>query len=309
MEERRVKDISIEKGMTVDELMRELKESGGFTGRKVADAVDIMEKMVKSEGCIKFLSFPACLMATGTRGVIVELVKRKLVDVVITTCGTLDHDLARVWKDYYHGDFNMDDAELRREGINRLGNVLVPDESYGLLLEEKLIPMFEEILEGRNSISTRELIDAVASRIDDESSLLYWSHKNDVPIFVPGITDGSFGSQIWMYWQTHRNLNIDLFQDEQDLSGIIFHAKESGAIIIGGGISKHHVIWWNQFRGGLDYAIYMTTAPEWDGSLSGAQVREAVSWGKVKETADHVTVEGDATITLPMAIASLIERL
>jgi deoxyhypusine synthase len=309
MRGRKVEDIKLREGMSVDELMRELKGSGGFTGRKVADAVDIMEKMVRSEGCVKFLSFPACIMATGTRGVIVEMVRRKLVDVIITTCGTLDHDLARVWRDYYHGDFNMDDAELRREGINRLGNILVPDDSYGLVLEEKLIPMFEEILEGRHSISTRELIDQVGSRIDDEGSLLHWCHRNGVPIFVPGITDGSFGSQIWMYWQTHRKLHIDLFQDEQDLSDTIFHAKETGAIIVGGGISKHHVIWWNQFRGGLDYAVYMTTAPEYDGSLSGAQVREAVSWGKVKETADHVTVEGDATITLPMAVGSLLERV
>jgi len=306
---RKVEDIKVRECMSVDELMCELKGSGGFTGRKVADAVDIMEKMARSEGCIKFLSFPACIMATGTRGVIVELVKRKLVDVIITTCGTLDHDLARTWRDYYHGDFYMDDAELRREGINRLGNILVPDDSYGLVLEERLIPMFEEILEGKNSISTRELIDQVGSRIDDESSLLHWCHRNQVPIFVPGITDGSFGSQIWMYWQTHRKLHINLFQDEQDLSDIIFHAKETGAVIVGGGISKHHVIWWNQFRGGLDYAVYMTTAPEYDGSLSGAQVREAVSWGKVKETADHVTVEGDATITLPMTVASLVERM
>jgi deoxyhypusine synthase len=112
-----------------------------------------------------------------------------------------------------------------------------------------------------------------------------------------------------MYWQTHRDLKIDLFRDEQELSDLTFEAKESGALIIGGGISKHHTIWWNQFRGGLDHAIYLTTAMEYDGSLSGAQVREAVSWGKVKEGADQVTVEGDATITLPIVVASLLERL
>src|SRR5512133_1522360 len=116
MEGRKVKDISIQQSMTIDQLMRQMGESGGFTGRKLADAVDIMEKMERSPGCLRFLSFPACIMATGTRGVIVELVKRKLVDVIITTCGTLDHDLARTWRHYYHGDFNMDDAELRREG-------------------------------------------------------------------------------------------------------------------------------------------------------------------------------------------------
>jgi len=306
--QRPVRDIQLIDGMTVDSLVRELKQSGGFTGRKLADAVDIIEKMMRRD-CTVFLSFPACIMATGTRGVIVELVKRKLVDVIITTCGTLDHDLARTWKKYYHGDFFMDDADLRHKGINRLGNVLVPDESYGLVLEKKLIPMFEEILRGKDSISTWELIDQVGSRIEDEGSLLHWCHKNRVPVYVPGITDGSFGSQLWMYWQTHRALKIDLFRDEQELSDITFEAKETGAIIVGGGISKHHTIWWNQFRGGLDHAVYLTTATEYDGSLSGAQVREAVSWGKVKEGADQITVEGDATITLPMVVASLIDRM
>lgn len=305
---RPVKDIRLRSHMSVDELVRQWKESGGFTGRKVADAVDIVERMMRRD-CVRFLSFPACLMATGARGVLVELVRRRMVDVVITTCGTLDHDLARVWKDYYHGDFNMDDALLHQKGVNRLGNVLVPNESYGIVLERKLIPMFERILQGRNSISTREIIDEVGARIDDEGSLLHWCHRNKVPMYVPGITDGSFGSQLWMHWQTHRGLRMDLFGDEQELSDLTFDAKETGAIIIGGGISKHHTIWWNQFRGGLDYAVYLTTAPEYDGSLSGAQVREAVSWGKVKEDADQITVEGDATITLPVIVASVIHRL
>ncbi|MBN1110101.1 MAG: deoxyhypusine synthase [Methanomassiliicoccales archaeon] len=309
MEERAVRDIRVTEDMSVDQLVRAMSDAGGFTAKKLADAVDVVERMARDEGCLTFLSFPACIMATGTRGAIVELVKRKLVDVVITTCGTLDHDLARSWKDYYHGDFSMDDAELREQGMNRLGNVLVPDESYGTLLEERLLPMFEEILDGRGSISTRELIDAVGARLDDEGSLLYWAHRNRIPIFVPGITDGSFGSQLWMYWQTHRDLRIDLFQDEQDLSGLVFHAQRSGALIVGGGISKHHVIWWNQFRGGLDYVVYMTTAAEYDGSLSGAQVREAISWGKVRKEAWQVNVEGDATITLPIMVASLVERL
>jgi deoxyhypusine synthase len=306
---RPVKDIKIDGEMTVDDLMVQLKQSGGFTGRKLSEAVDIVEKMVRKNDCTTFLSFPACIMATGTRGVIVELVKRKLVDVIITTCGTMDHDLARSWKNYYHGDFLMDDAKLHQEGINRLGNVLVPNASYGAVLERKLMPMFKEILKGRDSISTRELIDQVGARLDDEDSMTYWCHRNNIPVFIPGITDGSFGSQLWMYWQEHRKLRVDLFQDEQDLMDMVFDAKESGAIMIGGGISKHHTIWWNQFRGGLDHAIYLTTAVEYDGSLSGAQIREAVSWGKVKETADHVTVEGDATITLPMTVASLVERM
>ena len=304
-----VKDIKVKKGMTVSELVKMMGKSGGFTSQKLSDAVDVAEKMIKKEGCLKILSFPACIMATGTRGVIVDMVRKGMVDVIITTCGTLDHDLSRTWKAYYKGDFMMDDAMLRENGISRLGNVLVPDSCYGEVLEDNLTPMFQEIFAHTDSLSTHEIIDQVGARLDNPESLLYQCHKMGVPIFVPGITDGSFGCQLWMYYQMHRKLRIDLFGDEQMLSEITNAAKYTGAIIIGGGISKHHVIWWNQFRGGLDYAIYLTTAQEFDGSLSGAQIREAVSWGKVKANAKKMTVEGDATISLPIIVAALEDRL
>ena len=304
-----VKDIKVKKGMSVNDLVKMMGESGGFTSQKLADATDIVEKMVKNKDCLRILSFPACIMATGTRGVIVDMVRNGYVDLIITTCGTLDHDLSRTWRAYYKGDFMMDDEKLREHEISRLGNVLVPDECYGLILEEKLAPMFEEIFKDTLSLSTHEIIDQVGARLDNEDSLLYQCHKHNVPVFVPGITDGSFGCQLWMYYQMHRKLRIDLFGDEQMLSEMTDEAKETGAIIIGGGISKHHVIWWNQFRGGLDYAIYLTTAQEFDGSLSGAQIREAVSWGKVKPDAKKMTVEGDATISLPIIMAAVEDRM
>ena len=304
-----VKDIKVKKGMSVNDLVKMMGESGGFTSQKLADSTDIVEKMFKNKDCLRILSFPACIMATGTRGVIVDMVKNGYIDLIITTCGTLDHDLSRTWKAYYKGDFMMDDEKLRENEISRLGNVLVPDECYGLILEEKLAPMFEEIFKDTLSLSTHEIIDQVGARLDNEDSLLYQCHKHNVPVFVPGITDGSFGCQLWMYYQMHRKLRIDLFGDEQMLSEMTDEAKETGAIIIGGGISKHHVIWWNQFRGGLDYAIYLTTAQDFDGSLSGAQIREAVSWGKVKPDAKKMTVEGDATISLPIIMAAVEDRL
>ncbi|MCQ2052461.1 MAG: deoxyhypusine synthase [archaeon] len=304
-----VKDIKVKKNMSVNDLVKMMSESGGFTSQKLADATDIVEKMIKNEDCLRILSFPACIMATGTRGVIVDMVRKGYIDLIITTCGTLDHDLSRTWKSYYKGDFMMDDEKLRKNGISRLGNVLVPDECYGLVLEERLAPIFDEIFKDELSLSTHEIIDRVGAKLDNEHSLLYQCHKHSVPIFVPGITDGSFGCQLWMYYQMHRKLRIDLFDDEQVLSEMTSEAKETGAIIIGGGISKHHVIWWNQFRGGLDYAIYLTTAQEFDGSLSGAQIREAVSWGKVKPDAKKMTVEGDATISFPIIMAAVEDRL
>jgi deoxyhypusine synthase len=188
-----VQDIKVEKGMTVNDLMKQMSMAGGFTAQKLADSVDVIENMMKDKDCLKILSFPACIMATGTRGVIVDMVKNGCVDLIITTCGTLDHDLSRTWAAYYKGDFMMDDEMLRDKWeTSRLGNVLVPDKCYGVVLEDNLAPMFDEIFAETKSLATYEIIDAVGARLQNEDSLLYQCHKNKVPIVVPGITDGSF---------------------------------------------------------------------------------------------------------------------
>jgi len=297
----------------VNNIIKEMYESGGFTAKKVAVGVDILEKMINEKDCIKFLSFPACIVSTGTRGIIKELLKRKIFDVIITTAGSLDHDLARIWENYYHGSFMVDDKKLHKQGINRLGNIFIPNKSYGKILEEKMQPALAKLYRTKQKWSTKEIVWEFGKQLEKEKhckdSIIYWAWKNKIPIYVPGITDGAFGSQIWMYYQEHRDFTIDILKDEQDLSDLVFGAKKTGALIIGGGISKHHTLWWNQFKGGLDYVVYITTAVEYDGSLSGAQTHEAISWGKVKEKANNVTIEGDATVLLPLMISALFERL
>jgi deoxyhypusine synthase len=308
-----IKDINIKKGITSNKFISELYNSGGFTAKKVAEGVDILEMMIKEKNCIRFLSFPACICSTGTRGVLKDLIKKKLFDIIITTSGTLDHDLARVWKDYYHGSFNVDDIELHKKGINRLGNIFIPNECYGNILEKKIQPILKNLYKEKKKWSTKELIWEFGKKLEQEQktkdSLIFWAWKNKIPIIIPGITDGAFGFQLWMFYQEHKDFCIDILQDEQYLSDITFNDKKSGALIIGGGISKHHTIWWNQFKEGLDYAVYISTAAEYDGSLSGAQTREAISWGKLKEKADNVTIQGDATILLPLIFSALLERL
>jgi deoxyhypusine synthase len=304
-----VKDFSIEKGLSVDEIIKQMNESGGFTSKKVGVAVDILERMIKDKDSLNFLSFPADIISTGTRGIIKDLIRKKFFDVVITTCGTLDHDLARISKDYYHGEFEMDDAELHRKGIHRLGNILIPKESYGEIIEEQMVKFLKQLYkEKKNNLSTHEFVWELGNFTKNKNSILYWCWKNKIPMIVPGITDGAVGYQIWQFSQDH-DFKIDILKDEQLLSDLVWNAKKSGALIIGGGISKHHVIWWNQFKEGLDYAIYISTAVEHDGSLSGARPREAISWGKIKEKAKFTAIDADATIVLPIIYASLLERI
>ncbi len=305
-----VKDYEFTKDLTVDELVLQMDAAWGFTAGKLATGVSIMEAMVNDKGCVKFLSFTADIIATGTRGVIRELVKRKLIDVIITTCGTLDHDVARCFRDYYKGSFIMNDSKLHQEGVNRLGNVLVPNDSYGVIIEQKIIALLEALYkEGKKELSTAELCREIGLGVCDESSILYWAAKNDIPIIVPGPTDGSVGYQLWFFSQDHKDFRVNLLKDEEYLNNLVFDAKKSGALIVGGGISKHHTIWWNQFKDGLDYVVYISTADEWDGSLSGARPREAVSWGKISEKAKRIMIEGDATVVLPIMTGALVTRL
>lgn len=310
-----IKDIKLDDVKGFSDLLQQMKESGGFVAKKMGIGLDILEKMQKDKESKTILSFPACLMSTGARGLLVYMVKNKMVDAVITTCGTMDHDLARVWKDYYHGSFSMDDKKLHQEGINREGNILIPNECYGGILEDKMQKVLQEIYDnGKRDLAPYELVWEFGKSIDKEErkedSLTYWAWKNKIPVFIPGPTDGAWGYHIWMFWQDeHKDFNLNVLKDDQELSNLIYEDGKMGALMIGGGISKHHTIWWNQFRDGLDYAVYITTAPEWDGSLSGARLREAVSWGKIKENAKFVTIEGDATVILPVLLSGLKEKM
>ncbi len=298
-----VKDIAVRTD-SVKDLVRQMKLSGGFTAKKLGVSADILRSMLDDNDSLNFLSFPADIMATGTRGVIRDMVKDKWFDVIVTTCGTIDHDIARSFAEYRHGSFDADDIELRKRAIHRLGNIFVPQKNYGALIERKMGAWLKELSsEGKTALSTSELCSEVGRRLG-EDSVLYWAWKRGVPVVVPGITDGAVGYQIWQYSQNHK-LSIDVLKDEQLLSDLVFESKRSGALILGGGISKHHVIWWNAFKDGLDYAVYVTTAQEFDGSLSGARMKEAISWGKLKADALHVTVEGDATVLLPIIYAAL----
>ena len=302
-----IKDISLDPKMSVDKLLQEIYDSGGFTAKKVAKGVDILEDVITQKIPLLF-SFPACICATGTRGVIRELAKREIFDIVITTCGTLDHDLARTWKNYYHGSFMLDDIELHKKGINRLGNILIPTDHYGKIIEDKMQPILEEMWKEKKEWSTRELTWKIGRTLN-KKSILYWLDKNKIPIYIPGIVDGAVGLQIWLFSQSHKDFQLNILKDEQELADRMFNAKKAAGLIVGGGISKHHLIWWSQFCGGLDSAVYITSSPEWDGSLSGARIREGISWGKLKEKSNHVTIEGDATLILPLMIAALFERI
>jgi len=193
--------------------------------------------------------------------------------------------------------------------VHRLGNVLIPRDSYGPIVERYVRDLVGRVTKVKSRWGVRELLHEVGRDLkDDVNSVLGAAYRAGVPVYVPGIVDGAFGTSLFVFSQFAK-LELDVLRDMKELSDLVFSSRKSLALVIGGGISKHHTIWWNQFKGGLDYAVYITTAVEWDGSLSGARTREAISWGKVSPRAKHVTVYGDATVLLPIVVAYLLDTL
>ncbi|MEM0074506.1 MAG: deoxyhypusine synthase [Candidatus Micrarchaeaceae archaeon] len=303
-----VVDVKLHKGMTVKQLLESMRYIGGFSAQHMIYGIEILQRMIDDKRSFNFISFPADIIATGLRGVIASSLK--YFDAVITTGGTIDHDLARSFSGKYRlGSFYADDAELHKANIYRLGNVFIGQKDYGMEVEKHFYEIMNKIYEhnSKKEYSASELLYEFGKHISDDGSILRQAYLHNVPIFAPGILDGAFGTHLSIFSQNH-DFKLNLIKDELTLSNIAFDNKVTGAFMVGGGISKHHVIWWNQFKGGLDYAVYITTATQFDGSLSGARLSEAVSWGKVKEHAAYVTIDGDATIIMPFmfAAASLV---
>jgi deoxyhypusine synthase len=290
------------------EVIELYRRIGGFQALHAAEAYDVLKEAVE-QADLRFFSFTGNLVATGVREVIADALRRRLFNVVVTTAGALDHDIAKAMgARYMAGSFDLDDVELGARGLHRLGNVVIRKEEYGSLVE-RFVLRFCERLWGR-SVATYELAEEMGRELP-EDSVLGAAARAGVRIFVPGIVDGAVGTALLTCNDLARarrggsRLVVDVLRDEEALRELIHSGKKLAALIVGGGISKHHVIWWAQFRGGLDYAVYVSTAAEYDGSLSGARPREAVSWGKVKPSARTVYVFADATLVLPILLKSL----
>ena len=300
----RISDFKVDGKKSAKELFSQF-DSAGFQASELSNASKVLKQMVSDNNCARFLSFTSNMMASGLRGIFTEMERRKMFDAVITAGGSIDHDLIRSYSPYELGSFSLDDVSLHKKGVNRLGNILVDNEKY-ILLEKKMKPILNRIYGRKKTISTRELITEIGSTLQgNKNSFLGECFRQKIPVFCPGLIDSAIGLQLFFFKQDHRDFVLDATADMSELSTMILSAKSTGALILGGGISKHYTIGSNLLRGGLDYSVYVTTASAYDGSLSGAVTNEAKSWGKIKEKARTATVYGDATIILPLLYSSL----
>jgi deoxyhypusine synthase len=277
----------------------------GFQATELAKAITILKEM-REEKAVIFLGFTSNMASCGVRDIITWLCKEKLIDVLVTTIGGVEEDIIKCLKPFVLGSYDAPGRVLRDHGINRTGNIFIPNDRY-LYFERFLNPFLERInneyTKQGKIITTRQFCSELGKEINNEESIYYWCHKNNIPVFCPAPTDGSIGDLIFFFKQKHPEFKMDLTDDIVDITKIALNAEKTGIIALGGSVPKHHIANANLFREGADYAIYLTTATEYDGSNAGANIQEAMSWGKVKPEAKHVKVVGDAAITFPLLVA------
>ena len=288
----------------------------GFQATHLKEAVDIIREM-RDEDAKIFLTFTSNIISSGLREIIAYLAREDFVDVMITSAGSHTEDIIKSNNKFKMGEWGADEAKLREEGINRLGNIYVESDHYVWLeswLNEEFFEDFfvEEKIRTPSDLAL-ELGKAVGKdeSLDESDSFLYHASENGIPVYCPAMIDAEIGDFMFYYRQEEDpEIGIEILDDWDSLiNQAIEEDDKTGIIAVGDGVPKHQAIMSNLFRGGTDYAVYISTGMEGDGSLSGAPPREAVSWGKIKEeTTNYTQVEAEATLVFPLIVAEAFKK-
>ena len=306
---KRVKHIHLKSGLTVGALVSEMNECGVLGAGKVGKAAELAKEMFSDRDYTVFLTLAGPLVPGGLRQIIRDLIEQEYVNVVVTTGANMVHDMVEsLGHHHWIGTFIAEDEKLKSQDIGRIGDIYIGQDAFKGL-EKWMYKTLESIPETkRERISTTELLFEIGKRLADPESILATAAKKGVPVISPGLVDSIAGFHMWMFGQD-KKLRIDPLLDTHKIVDIVYEAKKVGMIILGGGWPKHFALCANTFREGVDRAIQITMDRPEPGGLSGATLKEAISWGKVKPEGKEVTVICDVTIAFPLIVASALEGL
>jgi len=310
-----VKHIRINGKLTVNQLVQQFGNSGSFGAGRLSAACDIYERMARDEKCTVFLALAGAVVPAGMRSLIADLIRERLIDVVVSTGANMVHDaIEALGGHHYKGHWYVDDYMLYKYHMYRIYDVFVPEEDF-TKLDYRLVGIYDEIAAENKgkSLSSNEFAWELGEKLNDPNSILRAAYEAKVPIFLPAVRDSEFGYAYWLHAlrkNCQNTLEVNAFKDVPEIVGICRRSPRNGMIVIGGGVPRNTV----QSaalacKKGMDYAIIITMDRPEIGGLSGSTLEEAVSWGKVKSTANKIMVIGDAMIIFPIIVASVIERL
>ncbi|MFH1327303.1 MAG: deoxyhypusine synthase [Candidatus Bathyarchaeota archaeon] len=310
--------IKLQPKMTINELIVEFSKAGCFGAGRLARAVDIFERMLKEKALV-VLGLSGAMTPAGMRQIIIDMIKEKMVDVIVTTGANMVHDTLEAFGGtHYKGSPCVSDNKLYNYRIDRIYDIFVPEELFKSKFDEPIWQTFRDIEEKCHgkTLSSMEFMQEIGKRIKNDKSIIATAYKQNVPIFVPAIQDSCIGLALWEYrekkgWKEgEQTVVIDAIKELQSFFEILKKAEKIGALLVGGGVPKNFAFQ-SAFKLGkpYDYAIQLTMDRPEPGGLSGATLEEAVSWGKVSERGNKVQVISDSTICLPILVAAVMERM
>jgi len=298
--------------MTVGELAEEMRLTGVMQGGRVGRAVDIVAEMFSDPSYTTFITLSGPLVPGGMRVIFRDLIRDGYIDAVMTNGANMIHDLVEsMGRTHYQGRVNVDDEKLYKDGYNRAYDIFIENDTF-VDIESYMGNLIDDIPEEkRDGITFHEFLYELGLRIEDDESVLKAAADKNIPIFSPGFLDSMLGIPLWMYAKK-KKLVFNPIKDFDLLADMVFDAKKSGAIILGGGTPKHHTQYMHTLRDGLDAAIQLSSARVEDGSLSGAPLRESITWGKLREgqlQEKTATIFGEVTSLFPLIIAGALEKI
>jgi deoxyhypusine synthase len=282
-----------------------------FQARNLARAAKIYEHMLMDQGCGIILCLAGSLISAGLKKVILDMIENNMVDAIVSTgANIVDQDFFEgLGFKHYQGSPFLDDVKLQEMAIDRIYDTLID--------EDQLRICDDTICQIANSLpprpySSREFILEMGKYLEkhgkNSESIVLRAYQKNIPIFVPAFSDCSAGFGLVMHQVAHpkQHVSIDSVKDFRELTELKISAKETGLLMIGGGVPKNFaqdVVVAAELLGTdvplHKYAIQVTVADERDGALSGSTLREACSWGKVSVVHEQM-VFCEATIALPM---------
>ena len=306
---RRIKHIDIKK-FNATGIIESMKDMS-FTARDTARAAEIFDMMLKDKSCTTVLSLAGSTSAGGCMQVYVDMVKNNMIDAVVATGASIvDMDFFEALGfNHYKGTPYIDDNKLRGLYIDRIYDTFIDEQQ--LQECDKTITKIADTLE-RRPYSSREFIWEMGKYLKKNSkkknSLVQTAYEKGVPIFCPAFSDSSagFGLVLHQWNNRKKHVSIDSVKDFLELTQIKMAAKNSGILMIGGGVPKNFiqdtVVCAEVLGKNVDmhkYAVQITVADVRDGACSSSTLKEASSWGKVDTTYEQM-VYAEATSVLPL---------
>lgn len=309
---KKVHQIRLHPGMTVGELAEEMRLTGVMQGGRVGRAADIVAEMFSDPDYTTFITLSGPLVPGGMRVILRDLIRDGYIDAVMTNGANMVHDLVEsMGRSHFIGTVNVDDEEIYEQGYNRAYDIFIENDTF-VDIESYVGKLVDDIPEEkRDGIAFHEFLHELGKRITDEESVLKAAADKNIPIFSPGFLDSMLGIPLWIY-SKQKKLVFNPLKDFDLLSDMVFDAKKSGAIILGGGTPKHHTQYLHTLREGLDAAVQLSSARVEDGSLSGAPLKESITWGKLRKgqlEEKTATIFGEVTSLFPLIVAAAIEKV